>query len=285
MTPFQKIIKYGAIAFAAYLCIVIIGGIVMAITAVFGITMGIESIQNSKSSEEVVTTKWSQEYSNVTNLEVDLDYCELEIVEGSVLKVEATDTADNRFVAELKENKLVIKDKNTNHKWYNVQNFVPKVTIYIPKDYKFEKIDLRTGASETKIDNLQCQKLDIEMGAGKYTINKIIAKEAKIETGAGEAIIKNSSFDTLKLEGGLGKIEVTSKILNYANIGCGVGKVDLNLIGTLQDYKIKTSTGLGNFVVNHHSVHDDETIGEGDVTVKVDAGVGETIVNFIEETI
>lgn len=284
MTPFQKIIKYGAIAFAIYLCVMIIGGIVAAITAVFGITMGIESFQNRENSD-VVTTKWSQEYSNVANLEINLDYCELEIVEGSTLKVEATDVADNKLVAELKEDKLVIKDRNASRKWYNLQNFVPKVTIYLPENCEFEKVDLRTGASETKIYNLKSQKLEIEMGAGKYTIHSITAKDAKIKTGAGEATIENSKFDTLKLDGGVGKLAVTGEISNYADIECGVGKVELNLIGTSQDYKIKASTGLGNFTVNNHSVHDDETIGEGNVMIKIEAGVGETLVNFVEKTI
>lgn len=282
MTPFQKIIKYGAIAFAVYLCIMIIGGIVAAITAMFGITMGFENLRDSKNSD-VVTTKWSQEYQDIANLEIDLDYCELEIREGDTLKVEATDTADNKFVSELKNDKLVIKDKNTTHRWYTLQNFVPKVTISIPKDYEFKKVDLRTGASETKIDKLNCQELVIEMGAGKYTIHSITAKDAKIEAGAGETTIKNSEFDMLKLDAGIGKLIVTSKILNHADVECGVGKVDFNLVGTTQDYKVKASTGLGNFVVDHHKVHDDETIGEGNTTVKIDAGVGETTVNFVEE--
>lgn len=285
MTPFQKIIKYGAIAFAAYLCIMIIGGIAMAMTVIFGITMGIESIQNKNASQDVVTTKWSQEYSEVANLEIDLDYCELNIKEGEILKVETINSANNKFVSELKEDKLVIRDKNTSPEWYHWQNFVPKVTIYIPKDYEFKKIDLRTGASEAKIDNLKCQRLDIEMGAGTYTINSITAKNAKIETGAGETTIKNSEFETLKLDGGLGKIAVTSKILKDTDIDCGVGKVELNLIGTMQDYRIKPSTGLGSFMVNNNPVHNEETIGEGNVFINVQAGVGETLVNFVEETI
>lgn len=285
MTPFQKIIKYGAIAFAIYLSLMIIGGIVIAITTVFGITMGIENLQGSRNSQEAITTKWSQEYSNITNLEINLDYCELEIIEGTTLKVEATDKSDNQIVAKLQDNKLVIEDKNTNRNWYQGQNFVPKVTIYVPENYELEKVSIKTGASETKIEDLKCEKLEIKMGAGKYTIHSITVKEAKLEAGAGETTIKNATFDTLKLEGGIGKIVATSKILNHAEINCGVGKVDLNLIGTMQDYKIKVSTGFGNFMVNNRKIHDNEIMGEGDVTIKVDAGVGETLVNLVEETI
>ena len=43
MTTLQKIIKYGAIAFAIYLSVMIIGLIVFGITAIFGITTEIEA--------------------------------------------------------------------------------------------------------------------------------------------------------------------------------------------------------------------------------------------------
>ena len=60
MTPLQKIIKYGAIAFGTYLSVVIIGCIIFAITAIFGITVGIEHWQQSN-TQEVNIQNLSQE--------------------------------------------------------------------------------------------------------------------------------------------------------------------------------------------------------------------------------
>ena len=47
MTPFQKVIKYGAIAFAIYLCIMIISMIIFGITCIFGISVGVVIFENN----------------------------------------------------------------------------------------------------------------------------------------------------------------------------------------------------------------------------------------------
>ena len=46
MTQLQKIIKYGAIVFGTYLSIMIIGIIILILTAIFGISTGIEEWEN-----------------------------------------------------------------------------------------------------------------------------------------------------------------------------------------------------------------------------------------------
>ena len=118
------------------------------------------------------------------------------------------------------------------------------------------------------------------MGVGKYQIDHLIAKYAKIEAGAGEANILNSELGELKLDGGIGKLVLTSKITERADIDCGVGKMELNLLGSPNDYRVTGSTGLGNFEIDGKKIRENETIGNGDVTVKVDAGVGETSIYF-----
>ncbi len=158
------------------------------------------------------------------------------------------------------------------------------ITIYIPEGMQFDEIKLKTGVNETNIEYLEADKLIIEMGLGKYNIDELIARYAKIKAGAGEASITKSKIGELKLEGGIGKLSLASKITNEASIHCGIGKVKLDLIGVEADYKIKADTGLGSFNVDNKSVSDGQTIGNGLVTVKVESGIGETTVNYIEET-
>ena len=121
------------------------------------------------------------------------------------------------------------------------------------------------------------------MGVGKYQIDSLSAKYAKIEAGAGEANIANSDIGELKLNGGIGKLDFTGKITKTADIECGVGELDINLVGQSSDYQIEAETGLGNFKVGGQKVSDKQTIGNGEVTIKVEAGVGETVVDFKNE--
>ena len=280
MTSFQKVIKYGAIAFAIYLCFVIIGMIVGTITAIFGISLGIEMFQNS--DNDAMITKWEQEYSNITNMDIDLSVCKLVIKKGDTLKVDASEVSE-KFKCNTEGNKLKIEDKNFHRNFFNhIEDIKSEVTIYVPENMNFDEVTIETGVNETNIEYLKANKVNLEMGVGRYQIDSLSAKYAKIEAGAGEANINNSDIKELKLDGGIGKLSFTGKITQTADIECGVGRLDINLIGSLADYKIKPETGLGKFKVDGQNVGNQQTIGNGDVTVKVDAGVGETVVNFKE---
>ena len=278
MTSFQKVIKYGAIVFAIYLCLMIIGVIITAVTTIFGITTGIEVFENN--SNEAMITKWEKEYSDIMGLDIDLKVCKLAIKKGDTLKVTASEVSD-KFNCKVEGKKLKIEDKDYHTHFFNqIENVKSQITIFIPEDINFEEVTIETGVNETNIEYLKADKVNLEMGVGKYQIDSFSTKYAKIEAGAGEANIAISYIEELKLDGGIGKLSFTGKITKTADIQCGVGELDINLIGESSDYQVKAETGLGNFKVDGQKVSDKQTIGNGDVTVKVEAGVGETVVNF-----
>lgn len=279
MTSFQKVIKYGAIAFAIYLCLMIIGIILTTITAIFGISIGFGIFQDRNTA---MVTKWEQEYSNITSMDIDLSVCRLNIKKGNTLKVDVSNVSD-KFKCQVEGNKLRIKDTKVYNNFLDREEITPYVTIYVPEEIRFEEVRIETGINETNIEFLKADTINLEMGLGKYHIEELFAKYAKIKAGAGETNIQKSKIEELKLEGGIGKLSLTSEIMKNADIHCGAGKVEVNLIGSLSDYEIKASTGLGSFVVDGKKVKENDTIGEGDATIKIEAGMGETMVQFVKE--
>lgn len=282
MTPLQKIIKYGAIGFAIYLCLMIISMTIFAITAIFGITTGME-IFNQNSQNTAMLTKWEQEYENITSLDIDLEICKLTIKKGEKLKVEASNVTQD-FECKVEQNELKIKEPPKSRWFFNQLNeAVAEVIIYVPEALELKEVEIKTGVNETNIEHLKADKVDIEMGLGRYQIQELLADDAKIEAGAGESKIEDSRIENLKLETGLGSLKLTSKILKNADIDCGMGSVEINLLGKPEDYQVKAETGLGSFKVNGKQVSDNQVIGEGNSIIKVEAGVGETVVNLQEE--
>lgn len=278
MTSFQKIIKYGAIAFAIYLCFMIISMIVFGISAIFGITAGIEIFSNS--SNDAMITKWEEEYSNITSMDIDLSVCKLTIKKGDIFKVDAYEVS-NQFMCRVVGNELKIEDKNFHrHIFHNIEDVKSEVIIYIPQNMNFKEVTLKTGVNETNIELLQADKINLEMGVGKYHIQSLLANYATIKAGAGKATIADSQIEELKLDGGIGKLVFTGKITKTADIDCGVGKLEVNLVGLPTDYKVKAETGLGSFKVDGNHISDSQTLGNGNVTVEVNAGVGDTTINF-----
>ncbi len=282
MTSFQKIIKYGAIGFGLYLCFVIISMIIFGFTAIFGITTGMGIFNEDK--EKIVTTKWEQEYSNIDCIDINLSVCKLIVQKGETLKVEASEVTE-KFICKTEGNKLKIEDENLNRNFWGVPENTPEVILYLPENINLEEIIIETGINETKIDYLKANKVKIEMGVGEYQIDNLIAEYAKIEAGAGKAVINDSDITELKLDGGVGELVLTSKITDKADVSCGMGRVEINLIGLPTDYQIKTQTGLGEFKVDGQKIANNQVIGTGTSEIKIDAGVGETIVNFVEDKI
>ena len=287
MKPFQKVIKYGAMAFAIYLAIMIISIIVFGVTAIFGIGTGIEAISNnignSTDSSEVLT--YTQEYNDVERLDIDLSKSRLEIKTGDSFKVEFVNVS-KKLSTKLDNSGKELKIEDETLKLFENYNRDSKVIVYIPNDYELKsvKLDL-VGVSGAYIEGFKTEKLEVDIGAGKYEINNVQAKSCEIDSGAGETYINNSTFDNFEFNGGVGKVTINCKVNAKGNIESGVGKLEVNLIGSKDDYKVRAETGIGNLTIDGNKVRNGEIIGYGNVNINVEAGIGETRINFVEDTI
>lgn len=287
MKPFQKVIKYGAMAFAIYLAIMIISIIIFGITAIFGIGAGIEAISNNmgNSADNDKLLTYTQEYTEIESLDIDLSKSGLEIRTGDSFKVEFINVSKDLSTKLNDANKeLKIEDKPL--KLFENINSNSKVIVYIPNDYELKSIKLDlVGVSGAYMEGFKTAKLEVDMGAGKYEINNVQATNMDVESGAGETIIRNSSFDNLEFNGGVGKATINCKISNRGEIESGVGKLEVNLIGSKDDYKLRAETGIGNLTIDGNKVRDGEVVGTGNANIKVEAGIGETSINFVHETV
>ncbi len=287
MKPFQKVIKYGAMAFAIYLAVMIISIIVFVITAIFGIGAGIgavsNNISNSTDSSEVLT--YTQGYNDIESLDIDLSRSRLEIKTGDSFKIEFVNVS-KKLSTRLDNSGKELKIEDETLKLFENRNSDSKVIVYIPSDYELKsvKLDL-VGVSGAYIEGLKTEKLEVGIGAGRYEINNVQAKSCEVDSGAGETYINNSTFDNFEFNGGVGKATINCKVNAKGNIESGVGKLEVNLIGSKDDYKLRAETGIGSLTIDGNKARDGEVIGNGNIDINVEAGIGETSINFVEEII
>lgn len=274
MTAFQKVIKYLAIAFAIYLIIMIVG----VIFSVFAVIIGLEKWSNS-SNQEIIEHN-IVEYSDVKNMDIKLGVCKLEIKEGEQLKVETSNVTD-KFKCDVKNGALKIEDNKMNTNIF--KNIVPQVTIYIPKDYKFEEIDLELGINNSNIYELNGEDINIEIGVGKARIDNLNGEKVEINGGAGETVIDNFNIERLDLEAGIGSMIINGKISDNSDIVSGIGRLEINLVGQKDDYELRLQRGIGNLEIDGEKIREDEKIGSGSIKIRVEAGIGETEINFVED--
>lgn len=272
MKQAQKIIKYVAIAFGLYLAINIIGWIVFGFTMLLGIDIA-GDIFTGVGTELV---EYGQVFSDIEELDIEIDFADFEIKNGEELKVEGQIHKDFKIKVENK----TLKIEDNGKKWIFSSNKAAKLTLYVPEELVFNKAEIEIGAGATNIEKLNVEHLDLNLGAGAVKIENCEAEKTDIECGAGKVEIKNSSLKNLKLETGVGEFSYSGYILENSNIECGIGKLTLDLEGGKDLYSIQAEHGIGEIKLNGSKIEDNRAKGSGENKIKIEGGIGEIQINM-----
>lgn len=266
MTSTQKIIKYCAIAFALFLSVSIISGIVSAVASLSFISGGKQAVGDMKTRAISDT---------VEDLEIDLAAAQLEIVTGDTFSLETNhkylriDNASGQL--KIKETRQII----------GLHSPKAQVILTIPKDYTFKKAEISTGAGTVKMDALSAEKLTLDLGAGEVNIDKLTAAgRAKINGGAGQLNINGGSLANLDFDMGVGEVTLVSALTGDVKINYGVGELNLTLIGSAADYRIELDKGIGEALLDGQKMADDTVYGQGENFLEIDGGVGSMNIRF-----
>lgn len=269
MSRVQRIIKYLAFSFALFLAFSIISSII------YGLSFVGDMFDNDKQSSNLKELKIN---NSALVLDINVSSSNITIKQGNTLKVE---TNDKYIYTNHNKNKLYIEEKK--HNLFN-KNDNNKLTVYVPKDFVFDFVNIKTGASKLNISTLSTKKLSLSLGAGKVKVSNLnVTNRADIEGGAGEIVIEASSINNLDLDMGAGKLLLNSKLTGNSEIDAGVGKMDLLLIGSLNDYNIMLDKGIGSASINDSNMENDKTYGIGTNKIDIEGGIGSINIDFINE--
>ena len=141
--------------------------------------------------EETENVVSEETFSNVENLKLDIGASEVQIKTGTDDKIHVD---DSRMKTENVVQKRLSDDRKTleittkmrrSFDFKNVRNVKGTLVIYLPRDYKFDQVDMEYGAVTAEIDGLNAKSLKIESGASGCTIKNADIEELDVETGAG----------------------------------------------------------------------------------------------------
>lgn len=269
MINFQKIIKYFAIAFAMFLIVSIISGIIYGLSNV--------SYFIGNKSDVMENMKITTLESNVASLRLDVNSSSLIIKSNNDnnLKIET-----NNKNIEIKEdnNTLILRDKKK--MFFNKTE--AKIIVYLP-EIIYDSVAIELGAGKLDIENLTAKDISIELGAGKTTINQIVALNSlTINSGAGKLDILNGSINNLDLDMGTGSVYINSAITGNSRVDCGIGSINMNLLGDNSNYELKINKGIGTITVDNNKISDNTVIGSGNSKIDIDGGIGEINIKYSE---
>lgn len=277
MNELQKVIKYIAMAFAAFLAFTIISGIVTAIIAVTGIF----SISSSKSTSTKVDGSYN--YSNVQSIDIDHSLGKLIIKtsDSDEVIVETTNVTDE-FKIKLKDNgELYIQDEKEFFSVFgNNIGKNRKIVIYLPEDFIADKVDIDAGAGNIEIENLTARKFVLNAGFGNVDGEGIIADSCSLESGVGNVSLSKVDFKHFDVEGGVGNIKVDGVLLGKTSVESGVGNIRLIVRGNINDYNISTEKGIGSVKVDGNGVNLINGNNNASNFMTIEGGIGNIDIDF-----
>ena len=274
MTTAQKIIKNLALAFACFLIVSIISGILSTLYALSGV-LGLKK-ENKKVNDEMNMVNFESE--EIATLDIDVDFTNLIIKNGDTLIAE---TNNENINCKQNNQKLQIKEKQ--HNLFS-RNNKGDLVVYVPENLKFKEVKINAGAGKIQIESINTENLYLELGAGETTINKLnVTNGCEIQSGAGRESILSGIINGLNLDMGIGKFEITSAITGNSQIDAGIGNLELNIQDNKENYKIQLDSGIGNIKIDGTKVADDTQYGKGENTIKIDGGIGDINIEFKEK--
>lgn len=274
MTTAQKVIKYIATAFAAFLVVTIISAVLG------GGYILLNALGLIKNNQETLTDNLkiiASGIEEISTLKIELSCTNLEIKVGDSFKVETNNT---KITFSNNNGRIEIKEENNS--WLNRKNYTSNLIIYIPEDnFILDEANIQTGAGKINIEKLLAQNLYLKLGAGEVQIQNLSAiNEAKVDGGVGKTELKSCEINNLKANLGVGEFIFSGNLTGKNEIDSGVGAVNINLNGEKEDYTIEVSKGLGSVTLNGQKIESDKIVGNGKNLLDIDGGIGEIKINF-----
>ena len=268
MTNFQKTVKYIAMAFAIFLTVSIIGGI-LSMFGLFGGFFGGDAV-----TEDIKTYSVS---ADIKSLEIKINAADFTIKQGESFSVESN---LKHLTVEDKNGVLTIKETKKYSKTYTGA----VLTLYVPADTVFDRADIITGAGRFTVDQLSAGTMKFELGAGEVTIDTLIATTAiDIDGGAGRITISGGALHNLDLDMGVGQLNLTSALIGDSDFDLGIGESNITVIGNKDNYKLDIEKGIGNITIDGTSVSNIKEYGNGNNIIEVSGGIGAINLRFQEE--
>ena len=156
-----------------------------------------------------------------TNLEVEFGAGQLEIYYADVANIQIVKKDVTGFELKTDEERKTICIEGGLH--VNSREDA-KLTIILPRETSFEKVDLEVGAGQATIYGLIVDKLEVEVGAGQAIIEMAGSEKDysyKVSCGIGNVEIGNHSFGGFGANQSVQQDRTDKKI----EVDCGIGEV------------------------------------------------------------
>ena len=185
-------------------------------------------------------TEQRASFEQITNLEIDVEQGEIEILPCSGTQILVTVSGRKEKTKMYTENKTLKIQKNGMD--------TTKIQIQVPKDTVFDQVSMENGVGKISASNMQCENLDVQLGVGEISYSGEVTNKASLENGIGTMkldLTGEKSWYSWDTECGIGQIRIDGKSVlegmgreskvqgqgdtrKKLDLECGIGKIEIS---------------------------------------------------------
>lgn len=135
----------------------------------------------------------------------------------------------------------------------NMKNKVQIVRIFLPKDKPIQELKASIGAGDVKITDLEAKNLDLNVKSGHISFNNSFFG-GSVSNEAGDITLEKSETINSKLTTNSGDIIIKdTKLGSKSDFTSSTGDIIVKSTDSIEDYNIKASLEVGNFILGNIS--------------------------------
>ncbi len=272
MNGIQKVIKYCAMAFAAFLSVVIFGTIITVVVGVTGGLVGVNFFPGGEKERINLAEEYSVEEVKELGISSILVDCNAEITmkPGDELAIKAVDVTDEYEIRQA-NGKFSIVQKTPQIKigfWFGNATEKATVTVTVPEELTMDQVKVMSGSGKVSLKNFQTDNLMVDSGSGSVTVSDVTTEQMNIDSGSGKVTLTGINAEKTGLNTGSGGIFAEDAMLGNLRLDSGSGSVTMkNVTARSAD----VDSGSGSVVVEGTLTGRCEfETGSGSLTLRLD---------------
>lgn len=206
----------------------------------------------SPEKEEQTADSTIQSYTEVSSLDIELNYAGMEIVKGAGKEIQVTipGEADGKVKCRQQGDRLEISDNRKGiFSFMHSDTDDTRIYLSVPENVRFRETEIEAGAGDLNITDLNTQDLVMNCGVGEIQFEGSVTGNADIDCGVGSIYMR---------------LAQSEKDFNY-DIDCGVGSASIGGMDFLDGMGVERSVDNG-----------------ADQMMSVECGVGDIEIQFAD---
>lgn len=185
---------------------IVLGILLVAIGFFSGAKLSIIKTENglkAVGAEDRKHEEWVLKEFN--SLEVDLADADIEVIPSNQYKLEIDRMEGSEITQQVKNNTLIIKDKNSFPSITFSMNFSgaiqqTKIKVYLPNDVDFENVNITSNFGDVKMEGMTTSNFVVHSNDGEVLLGDIKSTKLTIVNKFGDISASNVKADKLTIE-------------------------------------------------------------------------------------